>query len=159
MSSAFTPHLSLPKLPFTEKTKDALVKAFRSGYTVNYAGSSFSGSNDVCNFIESGALAIAWNGNVSPCLPLMHNHMHYIKGHWRMSRAHIVGNVNHHSLLDIWHDPQYIAYRDHVQGFAFAPCTFCGGCELLDGNEEDCLGNVFPACGGCLWAQGLIQCP
>jgi hypothetical protein len=46
-----------------------------------------------------------------------------------------------------------------VQGFAFAPCTFCGGCEMLDGNEEDCLGNEFPACGGCLWAQGLIQCP
>ena len=76
-----------------------------------------------------------------------------------MSRAHLVGNVNHRDLLDIWHDPQYVAYRDHVQGFAFAPCTFCGGCEMLDGNEEDCVGNVFPACGGCLWAQGLIQCP
>ncbi len=159
ISSLYTPHLSLPKLPFTEKTKDALVKAFSSGYNVNFAGSSFSGSNDVCNFIESGALAIAWNGSVSPCLPLLHTHTHYIKGHWRMSRAHIAGNVNLRPLLDIWNDPQYVAYRDHVQGFAFAPCTFCGGCEMLDGNEEDCLGNVFPACGGCLWAQGLVQCP
>jgi hypothetical protein len=25
--------------------------------------------------------------------------------------------------------------------------------------EEDCYGNTFPACGGCLWAQGVIQCP
>ena len=159
ISSAFTPHLSLPKLPFTERTRDALVKAFRSGYNVNYAGSSFSGANDVCNFVESGALAIAWNGNVSPCLPLMHTHTHYIKGRWRRARAHIVGNVNQQSLPDIWNDPAYVAYRGHVQGFAFAPCTFCGGCEMLESNEEDCLGNEFPACGGCLWAQGLIQCP
>ncbi|HBH13749.1 MAG TPA: hypothetical protein DDX29_11650 [Clostridiales bacterium] len=26
-------------------------------------------------------------------------------------------------------------------------------------NEKDCLKNEFPACGGCLWAQGVIQCP
>ncbi len=159
ISSNFTPHLSLPKLPFTERTRDALFKAFRSGYNVNFAGSSFSGSNDVCNFVESGALAVAWNGGVSPCLPLLHSHTHYIKGRWRKSRAHVVGNVHQRSLLDIWNDPAYVAYRDHVQGFAFSPCTFCGGCEMLEGNEEDCLGNVFPACGGCLWAQGLIQCP
>ncbi len=159
MSSAYAPHLSLPKMPFTEKTRDALTKAFHSGYTVNFAGNSFSGANDVCNFIESGALAIAWNGNVSPCLPLMHTHTHYIKTRWRLSRAHIVGNVNQRELLDLWTDPAYVRYRDHVQGFAFAPCTFCGGCEMLEGNEEDCMGNVFPACGGCLWAQGLIQCP
>ncbi len=159
ISSAFTPHLSLPKMPFTGETRDALFKAFRSGFNVNFAGSSFSGANDVCNFIESGSMAIAWNGSVSPCLPLMHAHTHYIKRHWRMSRAHIIGNVNQRSLLDVWTDPEYVRYRDHVQGFKFAPCTFCGGCELLDGNEEDCIGNTFPACGGCLWAQGLVQCP
>jgi MoaA/NifB/PqqE/SkfB family radical SAM enzyme len=159
MSSKWMPRLSMPKLPFTPETSDALFKAFSSGFNVNFAGSSLGGANDVCNFIESGALAIAWNGSVSPCLPLMHGHTHHINKHWRVSRAHIVGNVNQRGLLDIWHDPQYVAYRDHVQSFAFAPCTFCGGCEMLDGNEEDCLGNVFPACGGCLWAQGLIQCP
>jgi hypothetical protein len=62
-------------------------------------------------------------------------------------------------LSDIWNDDAYVAYRERVMGFAFAPCTFCGGCELLDSNETDCLGNPFPVCGGCLWAQGLIQCP
>lgn len=159
MSSAFAPHLSLPKMPFTEKTRDVLATAFSSGYTVNFAGNSFSGANDVCNFIESGSMGVAWNGGVSPCLPLMHSHTHYIKGRWRLSRAHIVGNVNQRGLLDLWNDPAYVRYRDYVQGFAFAPCTFCGGCEMLEGNEEDCMGNVFPACGGCLWAQGLIQCP
>jgi hypothetical protein len=30
---------------------------------------------------------------------------------------------------------------------------------LAEANLEDCLGNTAPACGGCLWAQGVIQCP
>jgi dihydroorotate dehydrogenase subfamily 1 len=38
-------------------------------------------------------------------------------------------------------------------------CTSCGACELMNNNEEDCFGNKFPTCGGCLWAQGVIQCP
>ncbi|HEY6072950.1 MAG TPA: SPASM domain-containing protein, partial [Anaerolineales bacterium] len=159
MTSLFMPHLSLPKLPFTDETQDALTAAFRSGYNVTFAGSSFAGANDVCNFIESGSMAVAWDGAVSPCLPLMHTHTHRIKGHWRKSRAHHIGNVNQRGLLDVWNDPEYVQYRNHVQGFEFAPCTFCGGCEMLDGNEEDCAGNTFPACGGCLWAQGLVQCP
>ncbi len=159
LASAFTPRLSLPKMSFTDETQAALVEAFRSGYNVNFAGSSFAGANDVCNFIESGSLTVAWNGAVSPCLPLMHTHTHLVKGHWRVSHAHQIGNVNQRELLELWNDPEYVRYRNHVQGFEFAPCTFCVGCEMLDANEEDCLGNVFPACGGCLWAQGLIQCP
>ena len=39
------------------------------------------------------------------------------------------------------------------------PCTFCGGCDCSLANEEDCFGNPFPTCGGCLWAQGIIRCP
>jgi hypothetical protein len=33
------------------------------------------------------------------------------------------------------------------------------GCNLSETNEEACFGNPFPTCGGCLWAQGVIQCP
>lgn len=49
--------------------------------------------------------------------------------------------------------------HDKVKAFEFSPCRVCGGCSLLEKNEEDCYGNAFPACGGCLWAQGIIQCP
>ena len=35
----------------------------------------------------------------------------------------------------------------------------CGGCNQVDANKEDCFGSTFPTCGGCLWAQGVIQCP
>jgi hypothetical protein len=89
----------------------------------------------------------------------MHDHTSYLHGKPRRSRRHVVGRIGEQPLQAIWLDPAYLAYRQKVQSFGFAPCTFCGGCELSEANEEDCLGNTFPACGGCLWAQGVIQCP
>ena len=53
----------------------------------------------------------------------------------------------------------YEAFRSKVREFHFSPCTICGHCSHVEGNEEDCYGNAFPTCGGCLWAEGLIQCP
>jgi len=67
--------------------------------------------------------------------------------------------VNERKLRELWNEPAYLAFRERVQTFDFSPCTFCGGCNLSEINEEDCFGNTFPTCGGCLWAQGVIQCP
>jgi MoaA/NifB/PqqE/SkfB family radical SAM enzyme len=159
LPSPWLPSMSLPKMEFNDETRDALFSAFRSGFNVTFAGNNLGGANDVCTFIESGSISIGWNGSVAPCLPLLHSHVHHINGRKRLARQHIIGKVTERSLLDLWLDPEYVTYRERVHSFAFAPCTFCGGCELLDANEEDCLGNIFPACGGCLWAQGVIQCP
>jgi hypothetical protein len=62
-------------------------------------------------------------------------------------------------LENLWLDEEYVAYRERLHNFAFAPCTFCGGCELSEENMEDCFSNPAPVCGVCLWAQGVIQCP
>ncbi len=159
LPSGTNPYLSLPKMDFNEETRDALFAAFNSGCNVSFAGNNWGGSNDVCNFIESGSMTVAWNGDASPCWPLMHNHTSYLHGKPRKINKHIIGNVAQHSIEELWLDPSYVAYREKVQRFAFAPCTFCGGCELSEANEEDCMGNEAPACGGCLWAQGVIQCP
>jgi MoaA/NifB/PqqE/SkfB family radical SAM enzyme len=157
--SSQVPRLSLPKMDFNELTQDALVQAFNSGFSVSYAGNSWGGANDVCNYVENGSMTIAWNGDVSPCWPLMHSHTSYLHGKVRQSQRHTVGNVRESGLLDLWLDPEYVSYRQRVQSFAFPPCTFCGGCDMSESNVEDCFGNEFPACGGCLWAQGVVQCP
>lgn len=159
MASDWLPKLSLPKMDVKGEGREGLLAALQSGCTVNFAGNRLSGANDTCTFVESGALAIGWDGSVSPCPPLLHNQITYLKNRQRHLRRHSFGDVNTRSLSEIWNDPGYVAYRERVMGFAFAPCTFCGGCELLDTNETDCLGNPAPVCGGCLWAQGLIQCP
>jgi len=154
-----TPRLSLPKMEFNELTREALMAAFQSGYSVNYAGNNWGDANDACNYVESGTLSVAYNGDVSPCWPLMHTHTTYLNGKPRQNYKHAIANVRDRGLREIWLDPAYVAYREKVQSFAFAPCTYCGGCEMSEENLEDCYGNTAPACGGCVWAQGVVQCP
>ena len=154
------PHISLPKMDFDESTRDALLETFNSGWNISFAGNNWGGANDVCNFVEGGTMSIAWTGDVSPCWPLMHTHTSYLHGKKRVSKKHVIGNVADQTLSGLWTEPEYVAYRERLHNFGFAPCSFCGGCELSEVNEEDCLGNsIFPVCGGCLWAQGIIQCP
>jgi MoaA/NifB/PqqE/SkfB family radical SAM enzyme len=160
LPSPVLPKLNLPKIDFNEETQAALTEAFNSGCNVTFAGNNWGGANDVCNFVESGTMSIAWNGDVSPCWPLMHTHMSYLHNKPRLSKKHVIGNVAEQALSDLWLSPDYIAYRERLHNFVFAPCTFCGGCDLSEENVEDCFGNTeFPVCGGCLWAQGIIQCP
>jgi MoaA/NifB/PqqE/SkfB family radical SAM enzyme len=159
MPSPWLRYLSLPKIDLDETTIDAFKAALNSGYNVNLAGNNLGGANDVCKFIESGSIAIGWQGDVSPCPPLLHNQVTYLHGKPRLNKRHVVGNINDSPLQALWEDPEYVAYRERVQRFAFAPCTYCGGCEMSEANVDDCFANVHPACGGCLWAQAVIQCP
>lgn len=159
LSSWWLPTLNIPKMDINDKTREAFFAALKSGCSVSFAGNKLSGANDVCVFVEGGALAVGWDGGVSPCPPLLHNHTTYLRKYERKLKRHIIGNIHQRSLIDLWNDREYIEYRERVHSFAFAPCSFCGGCDLLDSNEEDCLGNKFPVCGACLWAQGVIQCP
>jgi MoaA/NifB/PqqE/SkfB family radical SAM enzyme len=151
--------LELPKIDVDNSTREALYRIMRGGQSVWLAGSSFEDATDRCPFVEKGVTAISWEGNVSPCLPLLHSHMSYVDDRERFSRRYLVGNVAERDLSDLWIIPEYVAFRKRVQEFDFSPCTICGGCHLFEKNEEDCFGNPFPTCGGCLWAQGIIRCP
>lgn len=156
--SKYAPHLSLPKMNPNSQFGQLLGQIMERGWVLNFAGGGQAASN-TCPFIEDGTLAIGWDGSVSPCLPLLHNHSNVLDERRRVSRRYIVGNLADQSLPHIWTLPEHVAFRQKVQAFDFAPCVFCGGCELSKTNETDCLGSSFPTCGGCLWAQGVIQCP
>ena len=80
------PRLSLPKMDFNETTRDALFETFNSQLNINLAGNNWGGANDTCSFVENGTLSIAWNGDVSPCWPLMHTHTSYLHGKQRLNR-------------------------------------------------------------------------
>ena len=112
-----------------------------------------------CRFVNEGCVAIAPDGRVSPCLPLLHTYSYYFRGDRRHIRPWYVGNINKTSLMDIWNAGEYRAFRGRVRDFVFSPCIDCGSCELRESNEEDCYGNIHPCCGECLWAAGLVQCP
>jgi MoaA/NifB/PqqE/SkfB family radical SAM enzyme len=114
---------------------------------------------DACPFVEQGSTAVRWDGQISPCLPLLHTSDSYLGKALRRTHAHSVGSLLERGLLDLWNDPAYLAFRRRVRRFEFSPCLSCTRCELSRENCEDCLDSPFPTCGGCLWAQGIIQCP
>src|SRR5512136_2922022 len=145
------PQVSLPKMDWNETTREPLYHVMRSSHNVTLAGANLGHASDRCPFIESSVTAIGWDGSLSPCLPLLHSHTSYVNERKRFSRRYVVGNVNERKLHELWNEPAYLAFRERVQKFDFAPCTFCGGCNLSEINEEDCFGNTFPTCGGCLW--------
>ncbi len=154
-----SPHIYLPRMDINENTRLPIRSVIFQNAHITWADSIYMSAQNRCPFIESGAGAIRWDGNFSPCLPLLHSHTSYLNNWHRSSTSWSIGNVLEKDLADLWNAPEHIAFREKVQAFDFAPCTDCGGCDMLDSNQEDCFNNSFPTCGGCLWAQGLIQCP
>lgn len=157
--SRYQPELLMPKMDADRLSSPPLYEALCGAWNLSFAGTRSRLDSDRCPFIDAGSLAVGWDGSVSPCLPLLHSNHSYLNGLDRYSRRYIVGNVNERPLPEIWQDPAYTAFRARVQAFDFAPCTLCDGCALSETNEADCYGNGFPTCGGCLWAQGFVQCP
>jgi MoaA/NifB/PqqE/SkfB family radical SAM enzyme len=157
--STWAPQISLPRMDIDQTTRDVLFRVLRNGRNISLGGADLNASKNRCPFIESGVTAIGWDGGVSPCLPLLHTNNNYLGNRQRLSMRHTFGNVNESDLDSIWSKPEYVAFRRRVQAFQFSPCAFCGGCDLGSSNQEDCFGNEAPTCGGCLWAQGVIQCP
>ena len=158
--SQWAPHVDMPRMDMDDRTREAMYRMHRIGCNLHLSGDYQGKSMDRCPFIERGVVAIAWDGSLSPCLPLLHNHTSYLdKRRKRTSRRYVVGNLSEHRLDALWLQPEYVSFRQRVQAFDFSPCTICGGCDLSELNEEDCFANTFPTCGGCLWAQGVIQCP
>jgi MoaA/NifB/PqqE/SkfB family radical SAM enzyme len=158
LNTAF-PLVNLPRMDSNEVTKDVLAEIYARKYRLELAGYESNRAVDSCPFVEQGSTAIRWDGSVHPCLPLLHTNQDYFANRLRHAQAYTVGSVLERDLLEIWHDKKYTDLRERVQRFDFSPCTFCNGCELSTDNQEDCLGNTGLACGGCLWAQGVIRCP
>ena len=158
-ASPWAPALNLPKLDFCEDTLEPLQGVYNSTASITLMGQPLSSYGDSCRFAQEGYAAVRWDGEVSPCLSLLHDHPEYIHGRRKDVTHHSFGNIRMTPLSEIWRSPDFVAFRDQLNDRGFSPCTTCGGCERFPANYEDCTGNGFPTCGGCLWAQGFIQCP
>jgi MoaA/NifB/PqqE/SkfB family radical SAM enzyme len=158
-SSEWSPLIALPRLDINALTGESLLSVMRHRHLLSIAGQEVDGGSNNCPFTEKASLSVRWDGAVSPCLSLLHTHVSYLDDHVRKSSAYTVGSLQERSLVELWNDPAYRALRERLVQFDFSPCTYCNSCEMADENQEDCFGNDAPACGGCLWAQGFIQCP
>lgn len=153
------PQVNLPRMDINAQTAESHLHLLSGAYRLSLADKEVPTGGDMCPFLERGALAVRWDGKVSPCLPLMYTHTYYLGERLHTSYAYHAGDLNEHSLADIWEAADYVALRHRLQTFNFSPCVSCNSCELANDNREDCAGNAHPACGTCLWAQGFIRCP
>ncbi len=124
-------------------------------YSTEYVRKPF----DYCEFIESGSVFVRWDGEVAPCMQLLHNAYTYLYENRRKVYRKAYGNIKDSSLTEIYNSKDYSDFRKKVSDFDFPCCTVCLGCELRDTNETDCMDNSFATCGACLWSQGIIFCP
>ncbi|HPC83560.1 MAG TPA: radical SAM protein [Thermoanaerobaculaceae bacterium] len=152
--------VTLPSFPVTDLTRPVLASLATDSRLELWLGDGSSTVHaDWCPFVEAGSTSVRWDGAVSPCPPLLHRHVHHLTDCVRRSEHFAVGHLLSSDLPTIWLGAEYQALRQRIQRFDFSPCTTCNTCDLATHNLEDCVGNLAPTCGGCLWAQGLIRCP
>ena len=154
-----TTEISLPRLDVNELTRDAVFSLVKGHGRLNLMGTPLHAETRSCRFIKGRCTFVRWDGKVSPCMGLLHSHTAFLHRTERTIEAYLVGDVREGDLFDIWGSREYRNFREKVDAFDFSPCHICGGCSDIDANKEDCSGSAFPACGGCLWAQSIIQCP
>ena len=112
-----------------------------------------------CKFVREGMTFVRADGKVSPCMALLHNGYTWLHDIRRKITHCAFGSIKDQPLSEIWNSDEYRAFRRKFDDFDFASCLYCGHCELFSENQEDCIGNTHPACGGCLWAEGVLSCP
>lgn len=139
------------------KSVNKLLKSQVSSLSI--CNNKISRKSNCCKFIEEGCSFIKHNGNVSPCMGVLHSSETYLFDEKRKVYHHSFGNVLNDTLKNIWKKEEYCAFRETVRKFNFSPCVVCGGCENWKENKEDCFGNLKPTCGACLWSEGVITCP
>lgn len=157
--SKWRPEIMVPRMDSRREVLDPLVGLLEHSTTLDPPAGRPGGDGAYCRFVNEGSAVVAWDGAVSPCIPLMHSYPCYVMRRPKQIRRYTLGNAGKEPITSIWADKEFARFRALVQQFDFAPCSDCGGCDLVETNEEDCFGNTFPVCGDCLWARGVIQCP
>lgn len=153
------PRIYLPRMDFDRQLSEDVFDLVMEGYPVRIAGNVINQNPYLCPFVARGATVVRWDGEVSPCLPLLYDHASVFEDWKRKSHSASFGNAFTASLAEIWMRAKYQDLREHLLSMNFSPCVDCHTCVMSEDNLLDCTGYQHPNCGGCLWAHGVIQCP
>jgi MoaA/NifB/PqqE/SkfB family radical SAM enzyme len=153
------PEIYLPPTDLREDIIRDLAAVGGKSSSISTTQVPFNPHRGYCKFVEDGSIAVNWQGEISPCIALMHSYNLYIREREKHINKYSLGKISEKSLREIWNSEEFKNFRKKVKGFPFSDCTQCSGCEMSKENKEDCHGNDFPVCGDCLWARGVIQCP
>ena len=159
LSDANSTLVNMPIMDFDMLPREVLNSVLRVGRSVKLGENLIVRKTGYCKFVEDNCLFVRWDGEVSPCMATLHNNTTYLHNVQRDIKFATFGNIGTFGLSSIWESQEYMEFRARVKSFDFSPCISCGACTYVEGNNEDCFGNVFPTCGACLWAEGFAQCP
>lgn len=155
------PRVNIPYMDFDDEHVVAgLAGLFKKmNFNLSIGNIEVPRRSQYCRFVEEGMCFVRSDGNVSPCMALLHNGTTAILESTRTIHHHSFGSINDDTIENIWNSDDYTTFRNRVKNFEFSPCTNCGHCDFPESNLEDCFGNVKPTCGACLWAEGVLSCP
>ena len=131
----------------------------KQNFHLHFNGQSVLRRSGYCKFVREGMTFVRSDGKIAPCMALLHNGYTWLHDIERKITHCSFGHIREQGLSDIWQSAEYKSFRRKFDEFDFASCLYCGHCELFSENQEDCIGNTHPACGGCLWAEGVLSCP
>ena len=156
-----SPRINLPIMDNRlEDVKDGIMSLMNTDFEYIPIGSEAAARRRrYCKFVNEGASFVRYDGEVSPCMALLHSGATYLDNKKRIVYHHSFGNAGRQSLRSIWESEDYTAFRTCVRNFGFSPCVQCGGCDNREENKIDCFGNNKPVCGACLWSEGVLSCP
>ena len=160
-ANEYLPKINLPMMDFALPQAQRALAALLSSHfnELSVSDVPLRRRAAYCRFVQEGNCFVRYDGNVAPCMGVLHNSVTYLWGQRRTIYHYSFGNLRHDDLAAIWESEPYAAFRKRVTDFSFSPCMYCGGCENREENRQDCYGNPGPTCGACLWAEGIIRCP
>lgn len=157
------PEYSLPIMDFAiPEVTDVYTAFFSKVAKINFMGNRMHRPVHYCKFVSEGNVFVRWDGDVCPCMGMLHSAKTYLLGDVRTVYHHSFGNVHEQTLNEIWNSAEYDDFRERAVDleFSFSPCVTCDGiCSFREENQQDCYGNRTPTCGACLWGEGVITCP
>lgn len=83
-----------------------------------------------CTLASSSCVLLA-NGSVVPCSMVAYRRPFFHREGPRENPQHAFGNINERSLWDIWHSPDYVAFRRDVKEGRLP--SFCEDCLHMSG--------------------------
>lgn len=113
-----------------------------------------------CRFIEEESMMVTVNGYIVPCYRFAHHGSEVVFGREKEIRSHHFGQVNNHTLKEIWMMDEYVNYRNIVLNNLYPSCMDCDlvdGCDMANNADTDCYGNLV-SCADCLWSRRIIYC-
>jgi len=152
------------RLPFFDMNVPEAAEGIRSlmskqNFELKFNDQTVMRKSGYCKFVREGMCFVRADGEVCPCMALLHNGYTWMSNVQRRITCCSFGSVKDAPLEEIWNSRSYKAFRRKFDSFDFSPCMYCGHCELFAENKADCFGNTHPTCGGCLWAEGVLSCP